>query len=61
MGISSVQFKVWLDARERPLKVVLTEAGSNANVTVTEVNGIGQPANVQFPLASETYVVPETS
>lgn len=43
------------------LKAVLIEAGTHANVTVTEiVLSINRPANIQFPQASQTYVVPGT-
>ena len=62
MGLITVRFRVWLDSQQRPLKFVLIEAGTHANVTVTQtIVSINQPANIQFPLASETYTVPGTS
>ena len=61
MGLTTVRFRVWLDSQQRPLKLVLIEAGTHANVTVTQtIVSINQPANIQFPLASETYIVPGT-
>jgi hypothetical protein len=62
MGLTTVRFRAWLDAQQRPLKLVLIEAGTHANLTVTQtIVSINQPANIQFPLASETYVVPGAS
>jgi hypothetical protein len=62
MGLTTVRFRAWLDPQQRPLKLVLIEAGTHANMTVTQtIVSINQPANIQFPLASETYVVPGTS
>jgi hypothetical protein len=62
MGLTTVRFRTWLDPQQRPLKLVLIEAGTHANMTVTQtIVSINQPANIQFPLASETYVVPGTS
>jgi hypothetical protein len=62
MGLTTVRFSAWLDPQQRPLKLVLIEAGTHANMTVTQtIVSINQPANIQFPLASETYVVPGTS
>src|SRR5580704_6814443 len=55
MGLTTVRFRVWLDSQQRPLKLVLIEAGTHASVTVTQtIVSINQPANIQFPLASET-------
>jgi hypothetical protein len=62
MGLTTVRFRVWLDSQQRPLKLVLIEAGTHANVTVTQtIVSINQAANIQFPLASETYTVPGAS
>ena len=62
MGLTTVRFRVWLDSQQRPLKLVLIEAGTHASVTVTQtIVSINQPANIQFPLASETYTVPGAS
>lgn len=62
IGLTTVQFRAWFDPQRRPLKIVLVEAGTHANLTVTQtIVSINQPANIQFPLASETYVVPGTS
>lgn len=62
MGLATVRFRAWLDPQLRPLKLVLIEAGTHANLTVTQtIVSINQPANIQFPLASETYIVPGTS
>lgn len=62
MGLTTVRFRAWLDPQQRPLKLVLIEAGTHANMTVTQtIVSINQPANIQFPPASETYVVPGTS
>ena len=62
MGLTAVRFRVWLGPQQRPLKLVLIEAGTHANLTVTQtIVSINKPANIQFPLASETYVVPGTS
>lgn len=62
MGLTTVRFRVWFDSQQRPLKLVLIEAGTHANLTVTQtIVSINQPANIQFPLASETYIVPGTS
>jgi hypothetical protein len=62
MGLTTVRFRVWLDSQQRPLKLVLIEAGTHASVTVTQtIVRINQPANIQFPLASETYTVPGAS
>jgi len=62
MGLTTVRFRAWLDPQQRPLKLVLIEAGTHANLTVTQtIVSSNQAANIQFPLASETYVVPGTS
>jgi hypothetical protein len=62
MGLTTVRFRAWLDPQQRPLKLVLIEAGTHMNLTVTQtIVSINQPANIQFPLASETYIVPGTS
>jgi hypothetical protein len=62
MGLTTVRFRAWLDPQQRPLKLVLIEAGTHMNLTVTQtIMSINQPVNIQFPLASETYVVPGTS
>ena len=62
MGLATVRFRAWLDPQHRPLKLVFIEAGTHANMTVTQtIVSINQPANIQFPPASETYVVPGTS
>jgi hypothetical protein len=62
MGLTAIRFRAWLDPQQRPLKLVLIEAGTHANLTVTQtIVSINQPANIQFPLASETYIVPGTS
>jgi hypothetical protein len=62
IGLTTVRFRAWLDSQQRPRKLVLVEAGTHANMTVTQtIVSINQPANIQFPLASETYVVPGTS
>jgi len=62
LGLTTVRFRAWLDPQQRPLKLVLIEAGTHANITVTQtIVSINQPANIQFPQASETYVVPGTS
>jgi hypothetical protein len=61
MGLASVRFRAWLDHRLRPLRVVLIETGTHANLTLTQtIVSFNQPADIQFPLASETYVVPGT-
>lgn len=62
IGLTTVRFRAWLDPQQRPLKLVLIEAGTHANLTVTQtIVSINQPANIQFPPASETYIVPGTS
>jgi hypothetical protein len=62
MGLTTVRFRAWLDPQQRPLKLVLIEAGTHANLTVPQtIVSINQPPNIQFPPASETYVVPGTS
>lgn len=62
MGLTIVRFRAWLGPQQRPLKFVLIEAGTHADLTVTmTIVSINQPANIQFPPASETYVVPGTS
>lgn len=62
MGLTTVRFRAWLGPQERLVKLVLIEAGTHANLTVTQtIVSVNQPANIQFPLASETYVVPGTS
>jgi hypothetical protein len=62
MGLTTIRFRAWLGPQQRPLKLVLIEAGTHANLTVTQtIVSINQPASIQFPLASETYIVPGTS
>ena len=62
MGLTTVRFRAWLDPQQRLLKLVLIEVGTHANLTLTEtIVSINQPADIQFPLASETYIVPGTS
>ncbi len=61
MGLTTVGFMAWLGPQQRLLKLVLTEAGTHANLTVTQtIASIDQPVSIQLPPASETYVVPGT-
>jgi hypothetical protein len=62
IGLTTVRFRAWLDPQPHPLKLVLIEAGTHANLTMTQtIASINQPVNIQLPLASETYVVPGSS
>jgi hypothetical protein len=36
MALTTVRFMAWLDPQQRPLKLVLIEAGTHANMTVTQ-------------------------
>lgn len=61
MGLTTVRFRAWLDSQQGLMKLVFIEDGTHANLTVTQTTvSVNQPANIQFPLASETYVVPGT-
>jgi hypothetical protein len=58
-GISSAQFKIWLDGQEQTRKIVVTETGTAISETITEtVTSFNQPVSVQAPAAAETYVIP---
>ena len=58
-GISSCQFKMWVDGNNQPRKIVITENGTAVTETTTvNVTSYNQPVSVQLPTAAQTYVIP---
>jgi hypothetical protein len=61
-GITSAQFKIWLDAQQHPRKMVITETGTSTNETITEDNIVlNAPVSIQLPTSSETFVIPASA
>jgi hypothetical protein len=58
-GISSSQFKIWIDGSNQPRKIVITESGTAINETTTvNIVSYNQPVSIEVPTAAQTYVIP---
>jgi hypothetical protein len=59
-GITSAQFRIWLDDQHHTRKIVLTENTSNSvtEYSTVTVDSINQPVNIQVPPASEVTSLP---
>jgi hypothetical protein len=59
-GITSAQFRIWLDDQHQARKIVLTENTSNSvtEYSTVTVDTINQPVNIQVPPASEVTSFP---
>jgi hypothetical protein len=58
-GIKTCQFEIWIDGNNQTRKIVITEAGTAVNETITmNVTSYNQPVNISLPTAAEIYVIP---
>jgi len=62
LGITSVQFSVWIDGQHQARKIVAYETGTSEHATVTlTVTGINQPITVTLPSASQVATIPASA
>jgi hypothetical protein len=62
LGVTSVQFSVWIDAQHQARKITVYEKGTLEQATVTfTVTGINQPVAVAPPPASQVATVPASA
>ena len=61
-GLTTGQFKVWIDGQNRMRKMVMTEAGTKVSETITmTVSSYNQPVTVTLPPASQVYTLPASA
>ncbi len=59
LGLTTEQFKIWLDGKQQVRKVVTSAQDSKAQETSTiQVTSINGPVNAAIPAASQTATVP---
>ena len=62
LGITSVQFSVWIDGQHQARKIVAYETGTSERATVTlTVTGVNQPITVTPPSASQVATIPASA
>jgi LppX_LprAFG lipoprotein len=62
LGVTSVQFSVWIDGQHQARKIVAHETGTSEHATVTlTVTGINQPITVTLPPASQVATIPASA
>jgi hypothetical protein len=62
LGITSVQFSVWIDGQHQARKIIAYEKGTSEQATVTlTVTGINQPITVTLPRASQVATIPASA
>jgi hypothetical protein len=62
LGVKTVRFNVWIDGQHQTRKIVVAEAGSVENMTMTmQVTGINQPVSVTLPPASQVATIPASA
>ena len=62
LGVTSVQFSVWLDGQHQARKIVAYENGTSEQATVTlTVTGINQPITVTLPPRSQVASIPASA
>jgi hypothetical protein len=58
-GMTTSQFRIWVDGQHNVRKLVQTESGSGMSITTSMVvTSINQPLNVQLPPASQVASMP---
>jgi hypothetical protein len=58
-GITTANFRIWLDNQQQVRKLIVNEPGSKESVTISmTVTSINQPVSVQLPPASQVTVIP---
>jgi hypothetical protein len=61
-GFKTADFQIWLDNQQQVRKLVVTEHGSKADMTLTmAVTSIDKPVGVQLPPASQVAVIPDNA
>jgi LppX/LprAFG-like lipoprotein len=62
LGVTSVQFSVWIDGQHQARKILAHETGTSEQATVTlTVTGINQPITVTLPPASQVTTIPASA
>jgi hypothetical protein len=62
VGITEVQFQVWIDGQHQLRKMIATEHGSALTETITmTVTSINQPVTISVPPASQTTTLPASA
>ena len=62
LGVKTVRFNVWIDGQHQTRKIIVAEAGSVENMTMTmQVTGINQPVRVTLPPASQVATIPASA
>jgi LppX_LprAFG lipoprotein len=62
LGVTSVQFSVWIDGQHQARKIVAYETGTSEHATVTlTVTGINQPITVTLPAAGQVATIPASA
>lgn len=62
LGVTAVQFSVWIDGQHQVRKIVAYEKGASEQATVTlTVTGINQPITVTPPSASQVATIPASA
>jgi hypothetical protein len=61
-GLTTAQFKIWIDGQQQMRKLIMTEAGTDVTDTITmTVSSYGQPVTVTPPPASQVYILPASA
>ena len=61
-GLTTGQFKVWIDGQNRMRKMVITEVGTKISETITvTVSSYNQPVTITPPPASQVYTLPASA
>lgn len=62
LGVTSVQFSVWIDGQHQARKIVAYETGTSEHATVTlTVTGVNQPIAVTLPSARQVATIPASA
>jgi hypothetical protein len=62
LGVTSVQFGVWIDGQHQARKIVAYETGTSEHATVTlTVTGVNQPITVTLPSARKVATIPASA
>ena len=62
LGVTSVQFSVWIDGQHQARKIIEQETGTAGQLTATfTVTSINQPLSVTLPPASQVAAIPASA
>jgi hypothetical protein len=62
LGVTSVQFSVWIDGQHQARKIIEQETGTAEQLTATfTVTSINQPLSVTLPPASQVAAIPASA